>query len=181
MHAVRGIAEQREARADIAAGKVQLQRPRLARAIERDGAELAAEALLDLGQEAGIVERQDARRLARLLGPGDAGAVAGQRQDGERPGRQKVLHGAAAVRAVVADGRDDARLRVAPADDLDAGASRRGDLRPSAATTSEAVISRPSASATRAPASSAVKPVASAGASMVMEGQALGLGAQRCG
>ena len=111
MHAVRRVADQREPRADIAAGKMQLQRPRLARAVERDGAELAAEALFDLREKARIVERQDALRLACVLRPGDAGAVAGQRQDGERAGRQEVLHGAASVRALVADGRDDARLR----------------------------------------------------------------------
>ena len=126
----------------IAAGKVQLERPGLPRAVERDGAQLAAEALLDLGEEARVIERQNACGLARLLGPRDARAVAGQRQDGERPGRQEVLHRAAAVRAVVAHGGDDAGLRVAPADDLDAGGiaqrrlapvggndQRRGDLR----------------------------------------------------
>ena len=61
---MRGIAEEREARRHVAACEVQFQRPGLARAVERDGAELAAEALFDLGEEAGIVERQDARRLA---------------------------------------------------------------------------------------------------------------------
>jgi hypothetical protein len=77
MHAVRGIAQQRKARPHVAAGELQLQRPGLPRAVERDGAELAAEALLDLGKEARVIERQDSRRRTRLLGPGDAGAVAG--------------------------------------------------------------------------------------------------------
>ena len=49
-------------------------------------------------------------------------------------------------------------------------ASRSGDLRPSAATTSEAAICAPAGERNvRAAVSSAVKPVASAGASMVME------------
>ena len=61
MHAVRGIADEREARPDVAARKMHLERPRLARAVERDGAELAAEALLDLGEKARVIERQDAR------------------------------------------------------------------------------------------------------------------------
>ena len=39
-----------------------VERPGAARARQLDGAEPVAEALLDLGQEAGIVERQDLAR-----------------------------------------------------------------------------------------------------------------------
>ena len=92
MHAVRRIADEREPCRDVAARQMHLERPRLARAGERDLAELAAEPLFHLGEEALIVEREDAPGLAGVLRPGDAGAVAGERQDRERTRRQEVLH-----------------------------------------------------------------------------------------
>src|SRR5436190_11081926 len=121
MHAMRGIADEREAVADVAAGEMRLQRPRLARTVERDRAELAAEAPLDLGEKACVVERHDARPVRLVLGPGDAGTVALERQDREWARGQEVLHRACFVRTLMAHGRDNADLRVAPADDADAG------------------------------------------------------------
>jgi hypothetical protein len=105
-----------------------LERPGLSRTRELDRAEPTADALLDLGQKVPVVERQDALRLGRVLAPGDAGAVAGERQDRERPAGQEVLDGMCTVRADVSNGCDNARLTIAPA------ASRSGERRPSAAT-----------------------------------------------
>ena len=65
VHAVRRIADQREAVRHQRAGEMHVERPGSARARQRDGAQPIAEALLDLGQEAGIVERQDRARPVR--------------------------------------------------------------------------------------------------------------------
>ncbi len=105
-----------------------------------NAAEPMPETLLHLGQgNPRRRARADARASPSVLGPGDAGAVARQRQDRERPAGQEMLDRAAAVRALVAHRRDDAGLRIAPADDLDAGrfAQRRvaaiaGDDEPAA-------------------------------------------------
>ncbi len=118
MHDVRRVSDDRKARPHIASRKMRFERPRLARPLETDLAELAAETLVDLGQETRIVQRQDALRLLLSLAPGNATAVALERQDGERPARQEVLHGAAVVRALMCHGGDDAGLFEAPADQL---------------------------------------------------------------
>ena len=54
--------------------------------------------------------------------------VSGRMANG--PCGQEVLHGAAIVRSIMAHRRDDAGLRVAPADDLDAGGLAQGRLAP---------------------------------------------------
>ena len=56
-----------------------------------------------------------------VLGPHDRRALARQRQDRERPGRQEMLLGAAVVIALVRDRGDDRRLVVVPAVRGDAG------------------------------------------------------------
>ena len=92
-----------------------------ARADDFDVAEMQAEALFQFGVEVRVRQRDDALGLARALGPHDRGAVAGQRQDRERPGRQEMLFRAAVMIALVADGGHDRRLAVVPAVRRDAG------------------------------------------------------------
>ena len=75
-----------------------------------------AEALLELQFEDEIVRRDQPLRLPRRLGPDERGAVALERQDGERAGRQEMLFRAPFMRALVGDRRDDARLAVVPVD-----------------------------------------------------------------
>src|SRR5205807_4558996 len=127
MDHVRGVADQRDALGHKYARDRQAEGKRAARADRLDLAEAEAEAPLQFAMEAGVGERDDALGLARAFGPYDRGAVAHsrvafQRQDRERAGRQKMLLGAAAVLALVRDGGDDARLRIAPAVARDAGA-----------------------------------------------------------
>ena len=121
MHAVRGIADERKLIGDQRAGEMHVERPGGARTGELDGAQPVAEALLDFGQKDTVVERQDLPRVRFLLGPGDARAVADQRQHGERSGRQEMLHGPSVVRLLVANDGDDADLGIAPAHYSDAG------------------------------------------------------------
>src|SRR5262249_60405342 len=91
-----------------------------ARGDRRDLAEVRAEAPLELGMKFRVGQRDDARRLLRLLGPHDRRAVAPsgiacERQDRERPSREKMLLGAPVMIALVGDGGDDGGLAVAPA------------------------------------------------------------------
>ncbi len=164
MHAVGGIADDREASRDIALGEMHLERPALARASKREATQASADALLDLGEEARIVEGQDALGLGGILAPGDARAIAGQRQDGEGTARQKVLDGVAVVRLGVSDGGDDGGLIVLPAEGFDASGLARAERRPSAPTSSEATSGSRSRSETTMPASLHAMPVTSAGA-----------------
>src|SRR5262249_61075139 len=98
----------------------------------RDLAEMEAEAPLELGVKFLLGQRDDARRRVRLLGPHDRRTmadrgIARQRQDRERPGREKMLLGAPAMVALVRDGSDDGGLAGAPtmAGDARALANRR--------------------------------------------------------
>src|SRR5262249_56119863 len=91
-----------------------------ARGDRRDLAEVRAEAPLELGMKSRVGQRVDARRLLRLLGPHDRRAVAPsgiacERQDRERPSREKMFLGAPVMIALVGDGGDDGGLAVAPA------------------------------------------------------------------
>ena len=117
---MRGIAGKREATGHHRPGEVHVERPGGAGTRQRKRAQPIVEARLDLGKKTNVVERQDLARPARLLRPGDARAVARQRQDGEGAPGQEMLHGAALMRLLVSDGGDDADLRVAPAHDFDA-------------------------------------------------------------
>ena len=77
------------------------------RADRFDLAESEAEAPLELVMEAGIGQRDNPRRLLRLLGPDDRGAVAPggvafQRQDRERARREEMLLGAPVMIALCA-------------------------------------------------------------------------------
>ena len=118
---VGGIADERDARADKRAGKEHLQRPRLTRTIEPDRAKPATDAAVDLGQEAIVRQRHNAPGDRLVLAPGNAGAVAGKRQQRKRSAGQEMLHGAATVGLVVGDRDRDAMLAIGPADGADAG------------------------------------------------------------
>ncbi len=125
MHAVGRIADKGEARRHVSARQMHFERPGLARTGDLQRSEAAGDARFDLGEEASVVERQNAGRFVGLLGPGEAGAVARQRQDREGACGQEVLDSASIVRVVVGDGGDDGGLAVAPADGLDPGAIAR--------------------------------------------------------
>ena len=62
VHAVRRIADEREAIGHHGPGEMHVERPGSARARQLDGAQAIVEARLDLGEKAGIVERQDRAR-----------------------------------------------------------------------------------------------------------------------
>src|SRR5437667_213848 len=65
-----------------------------ARAVGLDVAEMQPEPPFQLGVKFIVGQRDDARGLARLLGPDDGGAAALQRQDRKRSGREEMLVGA---------------------------------------------------------------------------------------
>src|SRR5262249_46904053 len=120
MDDMRGVAYEREAIGDERARNRKTERKDAARADRRELTEMEAEASLELGGKFLFGQRDDARRRLRLLGPHDRrtmadGGIARQRQDRERPGREKMLLGAAVVIALVRDGGDDGGLAVAPA------------------------------------------------------------------
>src|SRR5579859_968191 len=115
MDDMRGIADQREALGDERACDEIAKRKR-ARPVEHgDLAKVQPKPLLELAEEGGVIERDDARSFTALLGPDQGGALSRQRQDRERARRQEVLFGAALMIALVADGNDDAGLIVLPA------------------------------------------------------------------
>ena len=89
--------------------------------LDLERAEMIAEAAPELGQEPGLVEREQRGREGAPLGPHDRRALPGHRQDGERPGGQEMLDRDAAVRLGVAHGADDAGLRIGPGHARDAG------------------------------------------------------------
>jgi hypothetical protein len=117
-----GVANERDALGDERAGDEKAERMHAARTDRFDLAEMQLEALFKLGMKSVIRQRHDAFCLVGRLGPHDRGAVALQRQDRERAGGQKMLLGAAAMIALVADGGDDRRLIVSPAVCRNAGA-----------------------------------------------------------
>ncbi len=83
---------------------------------------MQAEALLQLGMKFALAQPHDAFGLGGALGPHDRRAIVGQRQNGEGAGGQKMLLGAAVMRALMRHRGDDRRLAVGPADRRDAGA-----------------------------------------------------------
>src|SRR5262249_56488790 len=101
----RGTADEREASGDDRPRHRKTKRMDAARADRRDFAEMEAEAPLELGMKFRVGQRDDARRLSRLFGPHDRRAVthrdiARQRQDRERPGREKMLLAAPVMAAL---------------------------------------------------------------------------------
>ena len=90
--AVRRVAGQRHPRQRPALGERQAERIGVALALERDVAEEVAEPRPELGEVAGRRRAgRSPRARSRALGPDDRRAVAGQRQDGERPRRHEEL------------------------------------------------------------------------------------------
>src|SRR5690606_17629799 len=112
---------QHEAGGGEAPRQMQGEREHAARTGKRDRTEAYAEAGLHLRDEGVVAERGDAAALAARLGPYDGGAIAGERENGERAGGKKMLDGASLVRQLMRDGRDQAELGIAPARDPDAG------------------------------------------------------------
>ncbi len=123
MDDVGGVADQREPFGDERARHRKAERIRAARPDHLDVAELAGRSGVPARRG---IRRPAARRCARPRASSSVQtmrrAVAGQRQDRERPGRQEMLFGAAVMIALVRHGGDDAGLIVVPADAADAGA-----------------------------------------------------------
>ena len=92
MHAMGGIADKRKAVRNEGTRQMHVERPGPPRPHLRDGAQSVAETLLQLRKKGRIVERHDGAALRLLLGPGDAGALARQRKDRERPPGQEMLN-----------------------------------------------------------------------------------------
>ena len=112
---MRGVADERQPLADEPAGDLEAERKGLDRRGEAKLAELRREAQFELTQEVFRLERDERARVGAALVPDDARLAPGQRQDGERAGRQEMLLSHAFVVALVRDGGDDAGLVVVPA------------------------------------------------------------------
>ncbi len=112
---MRGVADQRDALGNERTGDEEAERMHAPGADDLDRAEMQLEALLQFGMKGIVRQRHDALGLLRALGPYDRGAAALERQDGERPGREKMLLGAAAMVALMRDIGHDRRLAVIPA------------------------------------------------------------------
>src|SRR4051812_3316225 len=118
---MRGVADEGQSVGDEGPGDLHRQRIGAAWPDGMHRAELQSEARLKLGVEAGIVESHQPLRLAQPFRPDDGGAAAGQRQDGERAGRQEMLLGTPLMVALVLDRGDDPGLAIVPAMHRDAG------------------------------------------------------------
>src|SRR5208282_6901082 len=97
MNEVGGVANERNALGDKRTRDEETERMDAPRADRGDLAEMQFETLLELGMKGVIRQRHNAFRLARRLGPHDRRAMPLERENGERPGRQKVLLGATAM------------------------------------------------------------------------------------
>ena len=126
MDAVGGIADQHQARVDVAVGMDEAERIPPARSGRLDVTEMIAEASGELGLEARRVELEQAAREIGALGPDDRRAMLAvparpHRQDGEGAAGQEFLLGDAAVRPFVARDQHDRDLVVRPGARTDAG------------------------------------------------------------
>src|SRR4029078_7501463 len=101
-----------EALGDEAPRDLQIEREGLARAGQRDIAELISEALAKLGEELGLAASHDRLADRLVLRPHDGGAVALERQNGKGTAGQEMLHCLTLMRARMRDGGDDADLRI---------------------------------------------------------------------
>ncbi len=97
------------------AGDLETERKGFDRRGEAKLAELGREAQFQLAQKVFRLERDERARVGATLVPDDARLAAGQRQDGERAGRQEMLLGHAFMVALMRDGGDDAGLIIVPA------------------------------------------------------------------
>ena len=121
-----GIARQRDARRHEGPRQRQAERPGPRLVGDADLAELQAETLLQLVFEQELVAGHQLFGILCALHPDDRGAVGAilvglEGQRGERARGEKMLLGAAIVRALVRDGADNAGLAVFPPYRLDAG------------------------------------------------------------
>src|SRR5207342_126113 len=115
MNDMRRVADERDALGNELARNPKAERKNAARADRRDLPEGEAEAALELVMEASLGQRHNPRRLLRLLGPDDRGAVASgsvafERQDRERARRQEMLLGTPVMIALMRNGGDDGGL-----------------------------------------------------------------------
>src|SRR5690606_31992042 len=84
------------------------------------GAQTMTEALFQFGFEYEVVFANEALGIRGTLGPDERAAIALQRKDRKRSGREKMLIGPAAMRQFMRDIADDPGLAVIPVDRLDA-------------------------------------------------------------
>ena len=124
---MRRIADERQPLADEAAGDLEAERKGLDARGEADRSELRGEAEFKLADEILGVEREERAGVGAALVPDNARPAAGQRQDGERAGRQEMLLRPAFVLALVLDRGDDAGLVIVPAERWNFG--ERAELR----------------------------------------------------
>src|SRR5262249_20913261 len=101
MDHVRRVADEREALGHERARNREPERMHPARTRNRDVAEMESEALLQLRMKQIIGQRDDAFRLARLLGPNNRRAAAVERQDREGTGGEEMFLGTAAMVALM--------------------------------------------------------------------------------
>ena len=127
MDDVRRIADERQPLADEAPGDLEAERKGLDARGEADRSELRGEAEFKLADEILGLELEERAGVGAALVPDDARPAAGQRQDGERAGRQEMLLRPAFVLALVLDGGDDAGLVIVPAERGNVG--QRAELR----------------------------------------------------
>ena len=112
MNAVCRIANQRKAQLYIFARQVEAQGIGPARPTSMDTSQVRAEASRNLGFE--FHQRQRKKRISEIFTfrPDERRAVAGHRQNSERPRGQEVFIGGAIVRMFVLDCRDNSPLRI---------------------------------------------------------------------
>src|SRR5262249_20716447 len=115
MDDVRGVAYQRQSFANKFACGKKPERKCASWPVSLELSELEAKAFFEFGVKYKAGKRDDARGCACALRPYNRAAPAGQRQDRERPRRQKMLFSTAIMLALMRDCRDDRRLVIAPA------------------------------------------------------------------
>jgi hypothetical protein len=118
---MRGVGGQRQSWADETPGEAEVAGKGGDARSEGQRAEFEGEAIFELAQE--VVGRQRQKRLGvgAALVPHNAGKAPAHWQDGEGPGGQEMLFGAALVVALVGDGGDDGGHAGVPADHRDLG------------------------------------------------------------
>ena len=122
------VTGQRKARPHEGAREMEFQRIGPARPRHMRGPQMRTEAAVQFGIEIVFIHRDQRRRDARILRPYQGRPPPRQRQNGKGAGGQKMFIGHAAMRLFMFNGRNDASLRIRPADNTDALriAHRRG-------------------------------------------------------
>ncbi|MCY1424229.1 hypothetical protein D9M71_399660 [compost metagenome] len=117
---VGSVADQHQMAAHLLLGLEQRQRVAVPHADLAEGPEAIAERLLQLGEEAALVQRQQARGVGIGAGPDQRATVVRQRQQGHRPVRREAFEGLPAVRLGRADIGDQRGLSIWGTAQLDA-------------------------------------------------------------